>query len=95
MDLIRKIARHTDLIKAMARKLGIDYGPLLAADPGTVSPYRAAVINCTRCEGVESCEKFLAQEGRAGEAPGFCRNKELLDRLAREADAEECCASTT
>ncbi len=84
MAFLGKIDRHSVLVNRMSNTLGADLvgAALDGAAPETV--LRSAVFNCMACSDTEACEDWLAgHEDGAAEAPDYCRNKAILDRLAR------------
>jgi hypothetical protein len=84
MKLFDKIDRHADLVSRMADTVGADLAD--AAMTGLVQPgeMRSAVMRCTACDEVEACEHWLADHADGAAAtPDYCRNKAVLDRLAK------------
>lgn len=84
MSYIDKLERHERLMTRMADRNGADV--LLAAQIGLVTPEElfAATQSCTSCSAVEACETHL-DAGDAG-LPDYCRNKDMILRLAGELD---------
>jgi hypothetical protein len=82
MALFDKMARRLGLMDRMAATVGAD---VRDAGPAT---YREAVVRCSQCVHPAECTAFLQQnKATSGDAaksvsPDFCRNKQLLDRLA-------------
>jgi hypothetical protein len=84
MGLFDKLDRHADLVTRMADTVGADLGE--AAIRGQIRPeeMRSAVIRCTACDSVEDCQHWLADHADGAEAaPGYCRNKSVLDRISK------------
>jgi hypothetical protein len=84
MGLFDKLDRHADLVNRMAETVGADLGD--AAIRGQIRPeeMRSAVLRCTACDSVEECGHWLDDHAEgAAAAPGYCRNKATLDRLAK------------
>ncbi len=83
---IRKLDLHARLASDMAATVGADLGDALAAGRLTAPDLRSALLRCTACDEVGACEDWLNDHPQgAGRAPQFCRNRELLDRLAAAA----------
>jgi hypothetical protein len=76
--------RHEGLMTRMAETLGAD---LDAAElRGALPPeMREDMLQaCTGCSDPTACGHWLATHDRAEAAPGYCRNGDLLARLAAE-----------
>lgn len=89
MGLLSRLDRHADLVHRMAERLGIDL--VEATQRGEVSEeaLRSVVLTCTGCHQTGDCESWLAEHsGGANETPDYCRNKDLLNRLAVAQAAE-------
>lgn len=80
MSYIDKLARHERLMTTMAEQNGADL--LLAEQVGLVTPEElfSATQACTGCSGVAACESHL-EAGEPG-LPGYCRNSEMIRRIA-------------
>ena len=80
--MFEKIARHTDLVNAMAHSAGINLGYEVAERRLCPSTLRAAVVACMGCEKVSECKQFLADwPGAPRAAPEYCLNKAMIERL--------------
>ena len=66
---VKKVAHHAGLMEQMADTVGADLREAVADHRLSAADYRTAVIRCTTCEGAE-------------EAPAYCRNRDLLERLS-------------
>ena len=75
----KRLARHEALITGMTLKLGVEQ---VAADQLSPEEWRGAVLRCSTCSDPEACTGFLAEPGSAGAAPDYCRNHDLMARLA-------------
>ena len=81
MGYFEKIDRHSDLIRRMSKRSGVDLGDEVVTGRMSAEAYRSSVFVCAGCASVEACEALLAEGGR-GPAPEFCANKLTLDRFA-------------
>ncbi|WP_146010269.1 DUF6455 family protein [Acidimangrovimonas sediminis] len=79
-----KIDHHMTLLHRMSGATGADLGQAL--ERGAVAPegLRAAVLRCANCDHPDACAEWLDTQPEKGHAaaPGYCRNKALLGRLA-------------
>lgn len=84
MSYIDKLERHERLMTRMADRNGADV--FLAEQVGLVSPEEVydATLACTGCAAVETCETHL--DAGAPGIPDYCRNGEMIRRLAGEMD---------
>ncbi len=85
MALLKKIDRHNDLLQGMAASQGVDLGEALLDGTVTAAGLRGAVLRCMLCENPDDCEARLAvavETGAQPQVPDYCRNRDLLDRLA-------------
>ena len=80
------LRRHAALMDRMATTLGVDLEEAVLDSRLPFDTIADAVLRCRDCSRPEACETWLETapeaEGQAGVAPGYCRNKSLLDRLA-------------
>ena len=77
-----KLARHANLVNAMATTVGADLPRAMAEGRLTGEGLRSAVLRCSGCEHTEECVDWL--EGHADGAdgaPGYCRNRALFAAL--------------
>lgn len=81
MGYFEKIDRHAELVRRMGQRVGVDLADEVISGRLSAEAYRSGVFACTQCGSVEGCEKLLA-EGGEGEAPDYCVNKRIFDRLA-------------
>ncbi len=78
----REILRHhAGLVDQMATQLGVDLQEAAIAGAVALDEISDAVLRCTGCANPGHCETLLAQSATAGDAPEFCRNRDLLRRL--------------
>ena len=87
MTRFGKYDTHAELVDRMAETLGLDLAE--QAQRGcapTEGEERERVYRCLSCTQPELCVRFLDDHAEAGtvarQAPGYCRNKVELERLA-------------
>lgn len=75
-------AQHAALMTQMAQTLGVDLDA--AQSHGALPPaaHAAMVTACTGCANPKACGQWLAHTTSAKAAPSYCRNGDLLGRLA-------------
>jgi hypothetical protein len=79
---LMKLDAHANLMKEMGAAVGADLGDAVAAGRLSAPDLRNALLRCTGCADVGACEDWLNDHPRGSDhAPGFCRNRELFDRL--------------
>lgn len=79
LDIFSRMTRRADLMDAMMDKLGVaDEIQRLPDHAGIV---RRAAGRCLTCEKPEACQQWLADEEAPETAPGFCRNRDLFERV--------------
>lgn len=83
MGFFSKLNHHAELFKGMADRLGVDFADRIGNAPDFASDYRLAVLSCTSCQCAGDCATWQNQHDNADAAPGFCRNKRMLDSLAQ------------
>ena len=77
-----KLARHSDLMNQMARKVGVSLGEAVVAGDLGPEALRGAVFRCTQCANVAECEAFLADsEVSAADVPDYCLNRWMISGL--------------
>lgn len=80
-----KMDEHARLVRRMADTLGVDLAEEMQAGRLPPEDLRNSVLRCVGCLEAGACRQFLelnAEDG-AEEAPGFCRNKALLEAMRR------------
>lgn len=81
----KTINRHSALMNRMAETLGVDLTAAIAEGRLPAEGWREAVVRCTGCSDPEACQHWLSQhaadEQAPDGAPGYCRNRDLLDSL--------------
>ncbi|WP_126974523.1 DUF6455 family protein [Frigidibacter oleivorans] len=83
----RKLNEHAGLVSQMARTLGIDLMQAMVDGRLTAEDWRDAVMACTGCAEPGDCHRWLAERQETGAAapPAYCRNGDLMGRLAQGA----------
>lgn len=76
MGFFEKMSQRLGLMDRMSDTLGADTGALAPA------AYRTAVLRCASCGQGDACKGWLDRHDHANAAPGYCRNKSLLEGLA-------------
>ena len=83
MSMLEKVERHSALVNRMGDATGADFvGGITRGDLSELN-LQNAVLNCMHCRMTGPCEDWLEETGEGpAEAPEFCRNKALMDRLS-------------
>lgn len=82
MGLLKRLDRHTELMEKMAETLDVDLASALVEGRLPASGLRDAMLACVCCDGVDECPGWLADNAQgAAQAPTYCRNGALFDRL--------------
>ena len=77
-----KYDEHAELVEKMAEALGLDLTEKMMAGNWTPEDMRATVSRCLGCTDPAHCKDWLDDhEAGAGETPGYCRNKDLLEAM--------------
>lgn len=84
VDYFKRMMHHADLFDAMTQKLGVS--DLLADGPNGAAVVRRAANRCLTCERGEACSKWLEQTTKALEAPNYCKNHDVFERLKKMAN---------
>ena len=79
LDIFNRLTQQADLMDAMMKKLGVADEILQLPDHAGV--LRRAANRCLTCDRPDACEHWLAHESHPDEAPGFCRNHDLFERV--------------
>lgn len=85
-SLFERIAQHSNLMDAMMDKLGVR--DQLAQRPHGGAVLRRAADRCLSCDHAEACEGWLSKAQSVEEAPDYCRNHDLFQRLKAEVPAQ-------
>ncbi|MDX5403071.1 MAG: DUF6455 family protein [Rhodobacterales bacterium] len=83
MGLFDKIDHRTKVMTRMAQTLDVDFAEVIAQAPEAVREYRQAVLRCVSCGHEGECTAWMAEHPHAAETPDYCRNKDILESLAK------------
>lgn len=83
MGMFDKIGRRASVMGKMAETLGVDFAEKISQDPSVATTYREAVMRCSHCSHDGECKGWMAEHSTASETPDYCRNKDLLESLAK------------
>ena len=61
----------------------VDFAQAVARAPENVRDYRQAVMRCVACGHEGECTAWMDTHPQAAEAPDYCRNKDILESLAK------------
>ena len=82
MGLLDRIDRHSALFQRMADTVHADLGDAMLNGRIDGQGVRAAVFQCMNCDSADECPGWMdAHAESATEAPEYCRNRQLLNRL--------------
>lgn len=78
-----RLEHHAELMERMAETLGVDLTEELQTGRMTPDDVEETVLRCATCIEAGACQQFLELNHDQGtdEAPGYCRNKSLLEAL--------------
>lgn len=74
------LRKHAELFDGMAEALGIDVENAVMIGRMAFDDIAESVLRCVQCAHPGKCAALLAQE-RLEAAPGYCRNRSLLEDL--------------
>jgi hypothetical protein len=83
MGLLDKIDRRADVMNRMAETLDVDFAAAITQNAESVRDYRQAVMRCVACNHEGECTAWMDSHPHAEHAPDYCRNKDLLESLAK------------
>lgn len=82
LRFINRLSANSELMEGMFARLGVrDW---FADHPAGPEVLRRATLRCASCSESEACSDWLARHAAAEHAPGFCRNRDLIERIRRE-----------
>lgn len=87
LKIFDRVFRHMDLMDRMMDAVGVTNS--LKSLPGAAGVLRRSTVRCLRCANADSCKAFLDTNQTAQEAPGYCRNHDLFERIKRDIEAEQ------
>ncbi|MCY0146546.1 DUF6455 family protein [Hoeflea sp. G2-23] len=79
LDIFSRLTQQADLMDAMMDKLGV--ADEMRSMPDHAAVLRRAANRCLTCDRPDSCQEWLGHETNPDEAPGFCKNHDLFDRV--------------
>ena len=79
LDIFSRLTKQADLMDAMMTKLGV--ADEIRNLPDHAGVLRRAANRCLTCDQPDSCQHWLAHESNPDEAPSFCRNHDLFERV--------------
>lgn len=85
LSYFNRLARNTVLMQKMFARVGID--GWFSQNPHGPEVLRRAALRCGTCMNEAECEQWLETHGTADQAPDFCRNRDLVERITRELNA--------
>ena len=77
-------ARHAALMHQMAETLGADLDRAELRGVLTPEAREDMLLACTGCAKPSGCAHWLARNAKAETGPDYCRNADILHRLAAE-----------
>lgn len=86
LNIFSRLTHQADLMDAMMKKLGVAEEMLQLPDHAGV--LRRAANRCLTCDRPDACEHWLVHESRPDEAPDFCRNHDLFERVLQNMEQE-------
>lgn len=86
LDIFNRMIHQADLMDAMMKKLGV--ADEMAQMPDHAGVLRRAANRCLTCDKPDACEHWLANEANPDEAPPFCRNHDLFERVIKTMEKE-------
>lgn len=78
-DVLGRMTRRADLYERMVDTLGMREPIARLADAPGVN--RRAVTRCMTCDKPGECAQWLDEAEAPREAPAYCRNHDLFERL--------------
>ena len=86
LTMYKRLIRQADLMDTMVDKLGVR--PALEGRADQAGVMRRAANRCMSCTESAACQQWLDDHETASEAPQYCRNHDLFERLRRDIEAE-------
>lgn len=86
MSLYRRMMRQADLVEQMIDTVGLR--DALQERPDHANVLSRAASRCMMCDEPSACRRWLAEHDSADEAPPYCRNHAMFERLKRDIEAE-------
>lgn len=80
--MFAKLAEHSDLMRQMAGRTGVDLGQALIEGRVGAQEYRDRAIRCSICNRAEACRSFLkATHIERRDPPDYCVNSDIFKKL--------------
>jgi hypothetical protein len=79
LDIFSRLTNRADLMDDMMDKLGVR--DEMHQMPDHAGVLRRAANRCLTCEKPDSCQQWLNTEISPEEAPYFCKNHDLFERV--------------
>ena len=86
LSMYRRMMRKAGLMEQMIDTVEVRDALDQRSDHANV--LRRAVNRCLTCAEPDACEHWLAEHEHADEAPSYCRNHDLFERLKHEIASE-------
>lgn len=81
LEIFGRLTRNPSLMERMFATLGVrDW---FRANPNGPAVLRRAALRCTTCSQAAACAQWLDAAAEPTEAPGYCRNHDLIERIRR------------
>ena len=87
LDIFSRLTRQADLMDAMMKKVGVSEEIWKLPDHAGV--LRRAANRCMSCQHPDACQYWLAHEAKPDEAPDFCRNHDLFERVLNNTETNK------
>ena len=86
LSLYKRMMRKADLMEQMIDT--VDVRDALETRANHADVLRRAANRCMTCAEPDACQSWLAEHDHADEAPGYCRNHDMFERLKHDIEAE-------
>ena len=81
MTMVQRLNLHAELMTRMAEAVHADLGEALIQGELSGEELRGAVLRCTTCEATDACAQWVETPVADAAVPGFCVNRDLMERL--------------
>lgn len=83
MQFFSRFTVHSELMERMFAKFGVrEQFAEISQGPEVL---RRAAMRCASCTDTEACAAWLDTNAAPAEAPDYCRNHDLIERMRRVA----------
>lgn len=86
LTIFSTMMKRAGLVDRMAKTVGAKNA--LAQHPSRAALTRRAVTRCGTCDETSACKQWLSDHETADQAPGYCRNHDLFERLKKAAEPD-------